>query len=137
MHIHCFFLISMVAGLCHFVFSRLKDASRKNENTPCEKHEQTKKRHAERRNNAMRKDETRHAKRRNFSGWLDDCDFTSFSTVFQSYQDDGWVIMKDRITAFTAGKISASSGGRYQGPVVQSIVSLTSSLRGQLVKCFS
>ena len=24
----------------------------------------------------------------------------------------------------------------YQGPVVQSIVSLTSSLRGQLVKCF-
>ena len=25
---------------------------------------------------------------------------------------------------------------KYQGPVVQSIVSLTSSLRGQLVKCF-
>ena len=25
----------------------------------------------------------------------------------------------------------------YQGPVVQSIVSLTSSLRGQLVKCFT
>ena len=25
----------------------------------------------------------------------------------------------------------------YQGPVVQSIVSLTSSLRGQLVKCFA
>ena len=22
-------------------------------------------------------------------------DFTPFSTVFQSYQDDGWVIMKD------------------------------------------
>ena len=26
---------------------------------------------------------------------------------------------------------------KYQGPVVQSIVSLTSSLRGQLVKCFT
>ena len=26
--------------------------------------------------------------------------------------------------------------GHYQGPVVQSIISLTSSLRGQLVKCF-
>ena len=25
----------------------------------------------------------------------------------------------------------------YQGPVVQSIVSLTSSLRGQLIKCFT
>ena len=25
----------------------------------------------------------------------------------------------------------------YQGPVVQSIISLTSSLRGQLVKCFT
>ena len=23
------------------------------------------------------------------------CDFTSFSTVFQSYQDDGMLIMKD------------------------------------------
>ena len=27
-------------------------------------------------------------------GWMD-LDFTSLSTVFQSYQDDGWVIMKD------------------------------------------
>ena len=26
-------------------------------------------------------------------GWMI-CDFTSFSTVFQSYQEDGWVIMK-------------------------------------------
>ena len=26
-------------------------------------------------------------------GWMI-CDFMSFSTVFQSYQDDGWVIMK-------------------------------------------
>ena len=31
-------------------------------------------------------------------GWMDGwmtCDFTSFSTVFQSYQDDGRLIMKD------------------------------------------
>ena len=27
--------------------------------------------------------------------------------------------------------------GKVQGPVVQSMVSLTSSLRGQLVKCFT
>ena len=30
-------------------------------------------------------------------GWMDGwiaCDLTSFSTVFQSYQDDGWMIMK-------------------------------------------
>ena len=26
-------------------------------------------------------------------GWMD-CDFRSFSTVFQSYQDDRWMIMK-------------------------------------------
>ena len=25
-------------------------------------------------------------------GWMT-CDFTSFSTVFQSYQDDGWMVM--------------------------------------------
>ena len=31
----------------------------------------------------------------------------------------------------------AQLNGIYQGPVVQSIVSLTSSLRGQLVKCFT
>ena len=31
-------------------------------------------------------------------GWMDGwmtCDFTSFTTVFQSYQDDGRLIMKD------------------------------------------
>ena len=31
-------------------------------------------------------------------GWMDGwmvCNFTPFSTVFQSYQEDGWVIMKD------------------------------------------
>ena len=26
-------------------------------------------------------------------GWMI-CNFKSFSTVFQSYQDDGWIIMK-------------------------------------------
>ena len=29
----------------------------------------------------------------NADGWMT-CDFTSFSTVFQSYQDDGRLIMK-------------------------------------------
>ena len=33
--------------------------------------------------------------------------------------------------------LSQKSGNENQGPVVQSIVSLTSSLRGQLVKCFT
>ena len=36
-----------------------------------------------------------------------------------------------------ASFISASLPSADQGPVVQSIVSLTSSLRGQLVKCFT
>ena len=29
----------------------------------------------------------------NMYGWMT-CDFTSFLTVFQSYQDDVWMIMK-------------------------------------------
>ena len=33
-------------------------------------------------------------------------------------------------------QVPTKSFSRLQGPVVQSIVSLTSSLRGQLVKCF-
>ena len=28
-----------------------------------------------------------------FDGWMT-CDFTSFLTVFQSYQDDDWMIIK-------------------------------------------
>ena len=34
------------------------------------------------------------------------CDFTSFSTVFKSYQDDGWMIMKTMCngTPFTIEK---------------------------------
>ena len=36
----------------------------------------------------------------------------------------------------TKKKSAGMDSGFYQGPVVQSIVSLTSSLRGQLVKCF-
>ena len=35
------------------------------------------------------------------------------------------------------GKLSVLMRPANQGPVVQSIVSLTSSLRGQLVKCFT
>ena len=34
---------------------------------------------------------------KSFPGWMDGwmtCDFKSFSTVFQSYQDDGKMIMK-------------------------------------------
>ena len=40
-------------------------------------------------------------------GWMT-CDFTSFSTVFQSYQDDGRLIMKAMCngTLFTVKKIS-------------------------------
>ena len=49
-----------------FVFSRRKDATRKEEKTKkrhAKKNEKTKKRHAKKtKNNAMRKDETRHAK---------------------------------------------------------------------------
>ena len=46
------------------------------------------------------------------------CDFTSHSTVFQSYQDRGRVIMKGvcNETMFTIEKISASCGTR---PIVQ------------------
>ena len=28
------------------------------------------------------------------NGWMDNCDFTAFSTVFQSYQDDERLIIK-------------------------------------------
>ena len=44
-------------------------------------------------------------------GWLA-CDFTSFSTVFQSYQDDRRMIMKGFCigTPFTIKKILASGG---------------------------
>ena len=46
------------------------------------------------------------------------CDRMSVSTVFQSYQDDDWVMKKDyhlgNGTAFTVGKITASSGARTQ-----------------------
>ena len=40
------------------------------------------------------------------------CDFTSFSTVFQSYQDDGRMIMKDCVqwNPFTVEKISPRAG---------------------------
>ena len=42
------------------------------------------------------------------------CDFTSVLTVFQSYQDDGQMIMKGSVQwiPFTVQKISASNGDR-------------------------
>ena len=44
-------------------------------------------------------------------GWMT-CDFTSFSTVFRSYQDDGNLIMKAVCngTMFTVEKISPRAG---------------------------
>ena len=30
----------------------------------------------------------------NGSEWMDEFDFASFSTIFQSHQDDGWVVKK-------------------------------------------
>ena len=42
------------------------------------------------------------------------------------------------ITMVESGNVPIISiKDKYQGPVVQSIVSLTTSLRGQLVKCFT
>ena len=40
------------------------------------------------------------------------CDFTPFSTVFQSYQDDGLMIMKGCVhgTLFTVEQISSRAG---------------------------
>ena len=44
-------------------------------------------------------------------GWMT-CDFTSFSTVFQSYQDDGRMIMKGCVQwkPVTTEKISPQAG---------------------------
>ena len=44
-------------------------------------------------------------------GWMT-CDFMSFSTIFQSYQDDGWMIMKGVCNGapFTVEKISVKRG---------------------------
>ena len=44
-------------------------------------------------------------------GWMI-CDFTSFSAVFQSYHDDGRMIMKGYVqwTPFTVEKISPRAG---------------------------
>ena len=40
------------------------------------------------------------------------CDFISFSTVFQSYQDDGWMIMKGCVqwSLISDEKISLRAG---------------------------
>ena len=46
-----------------------------------------------------------------YDGWMT-CDFASFSTVFQSYQDDERLIMKDCVqwNPFTLEKISPRAG---------------------------
>ena len=45
------------------------------------------------------------------------CNFTSFSTVFQSYQDDGKVIMKDVCHGilFATEKISVYENQTWEG----------------------
>ena len=52
-------------------------------------------------------------------GWMN-CDFTSFSIVFQTYQDDGRLIMKAVCngTPFTVEKISPRAGIEL-GPLEQ------------------
>ena len=51
-----------------------------------------------------------------FDGWIDGSawDFMSFLTVFQSYRDGVWMIMKGCVqwNLITVGKISASNGAR-------------------------
>ena len=86
-------------------------------------------------------------------GWMT-WDFTSFSTVFQSYQDDRRLKMNGcvqwnsilwlRRFCLECGSKSVHLISRpelnllsYQGPVVQSIISLTRALRDQLFKCFT
>ena len=53
-------------------------------------------------------------KNEKMNGWIDNLDSTSFSTVFQSYQDDRRIIMKGCVqgTPFMIEKISASGGDR-------------------------
>ena len=53
------------------------------------------------------------------AAWIT-CDLKSFSTVFQSYQVDGKVIMKavNNGAQFTVGKISAFSRSRTRGSAI-------------------
>ena len=77
-------------------------------------------------------------------GWMT-CNLTSISTEFQTYQDGRHVIKKGYVQRNPITKRSPPQEGlelmtarsEGQSPVVQSIVSVTSSLRGQLVKCFT
>ena len=48
-------------------------------------------------------------------GWMT-CNFTSLLTIFQSYEDDRWVIMKGLCNGiqFASEKIPASGGSRTQ-----------------------
>ena len=45
-------------------------------------------------------------------GWMDDLNLTSFSTVFQSYQDDGQMIMKGCMLLFTVDKNLPRAGAQ-------------------------
>ena len=51
--------------------------------------------------------EWRFSQHSKMDGWMT-CDFTSFSSVFQSYQDDERLIMKSCV--FTVEKISPRAG---------------------------
>ena len=57
------------------------------------------------------------------------------SRLFNSFK---WQLLCHHycLTLHTAQTLPSAPFTCYQGPVVQSIISLTSSLRGQLVKCF-
>ena len=59
-------------------------------------------------------------------------DFRGYIRVVESYFY--YVVFEYHIDIFTLKQSVLNE--KVQGPVVQSIVSLTSSLRGQLVKCF-
>ena len=55
-----------------------------------------------------------HSKNKLFKDGLVTFDFTSFLTVLQSYQDNGWAIMKSCVQWNPVGKKIASSGDRFR-----------------------
>ena len=69
----------------------------------------------------------------------------SSGTLYYHFRQGGdliWIVNEIeydfvRTDVATGGMFWSGMYCLYQGPVVQSIVSLTSSLRGQLVKCFT
>ena len=52
-------------------------------------------------------------------GWMSDFRFTSFFTVFQSFQNDGWVIMKGCIQW---NPLYAFSGSRIRDSQIYSVL---------------